>query len=144
MQGLQISEPSSFASLISYTTMLKLTWMTWSSRLETAMSSSLTSRKLSTACASSGGSSTRPSTASAYCKGNYSGLSSATGKLKPTRRRSSPSPTWGPHRRSNTSRSSQGVWQLLIDSSTDLGKRGLPFFKLLKRQDKFQWTEKEA
>jgi hypothetical protein len=22
-----------------------------------------------------------------------------------------------------------------------LGKRGLPFFKLLKRQDKFQWTE---
>jgi DNA-binding MurR/RpiR family transcriptional regulator len=22
-----------------------------------------------------------------------------------------------------------------------LGERGLPFFKLLKRQDKFQWTE---
>jgi hypothetical protein len=24
---------------------------------------------------------------------------------------------------------------------SQLGKRGLPFFKLLKRQDKFQWTE---
>jgi hypothetical protein len=24
---------------------------------------------------------------------------------------------------------------------SQLGKRGLPFFKLLKRQDKFKWTE---
>jgi hypothetical protein len=24
-----------------------------------------------------------------------------------------------------------------------LGERGLPFFKLLKRQDKFQWTEED-
>jgi hypothetical protein len=122
MQGLHTSEPSSFASLISYIAMLKLTWMTWSSRLESTTSSSPTSRKPSTGCTSSGGSSTQPSASSAYCKGNYSVSSSVTEELKPTQRRLFPSQTWELHRRSRISRSSQGAWRLLTDSSHDLGK----------------------
>jgi hypothetical protein len=27
---------------------------------------------------------------------------------------------------------------------SQLGERGLPYFKLLKQQDKFQWTEEVA
>jgi hypothetical protein len=62
----------------------KSMWRTWSSRLESTMSSSPTSRKPSTVCADSHGSSTRLSASSAYRKGNYSVLSSVTKELKLT------------------------------------------------------------
>jgi hypothetical protein len=42
--------------------------------------------------------------------------------LKPTWRKLPPSRTWEPRRRSKTSKSSEGAWRPLTDSSHDIGK----------------------
>jgi hypothetical protein len=90
MQEPPISGPSNYALLISYIATLKPTWTTWSSRPEPMMSSSLISRKPSTAYASFDGSLTQPSASSACHKENYSVSSLVTEELKQTRRSSSP------------------------------------------------------
>jgi hypothetical protein len=76
------------------------------------MSSSLISKKHSTACGSFYGSLTRQSASSACHKENYSVSLLVTEELKQTRRRSPPSQPWMLHEQSRTSRSSQAAWQL--------------------------------
>jgi hypothetical protein len=92
-----ISRPSNCALWISYIATLKLMWMMWSSRPDPMMSSSLISRKHSTAYASFDGSLAQPSASSACHKGNYSVSSLVTEELKQTRRRSPPSQPWMLH-----------------------------------------------
>jgi hypothetical protein len=86
--GATYSGPSNYALLISYTAMLEPTWTTWSSRPQPTTSSSLISRKPSTAYANFHGSLTQLSASSACHKENYSVLSLVTEQLKQTRRRS--------------------------------------------------------
>jgi hypothetical protein len=107
-----INGPSNCASRTSYTTTLKLTWMMWSSRPDPTTSSSLISRKHSTACRSFDGSLTRRSASLACHKENYSGSLLVTEELKQTQNRSTPLQPWMHQRRSRMSRSSQAAWQL--------------------------------
>jgi hypothetical protein len=61
---------------------------------------------------------------------NYSASSSAIAALKPIPRRSPPSPTTG----------CMAALNRFISKLGERGLRGLPFFKLLKHQEKFAWT----
>jgi hypothetical protein len=105
------SELSRPDSRDSSTRTSKPTWMTWLSRLEIPTCSSPILKRLSHPYERAAGSSTRTSASLAYCLENYSASSSATATLKPTPRKSPPSPIWELQPASRMSRSLPGAWR---------------------------------
>jgi hypothetical protein len=94
--GATTNGPSNYALWTSYTTMLNLTWMMWSSRPDPTMISSLISREHSTACDGFDERLTRRSASFSCHKKNYSGSLLVIEKLKQIRRRLTPSQPWTP------------------------------------------------
>jgi hypothetical protein len=119
---------------------VEATWMTWSSRPKIPNPSSPILKRLSHPCESTAGSSTRTSASLAYRRVNYSASSSSIAASKPIPRKISAITNM---RATNCIKDVQkltGCMAALKRFISKLGEWGLPFFKLLKHQEKFVWT----
>jgi hypothetical protein len=80
------------------------------------------------------------SVASEYRQESYSDSLSATGKLKPTQKKIEAIMRMEVPRSQKKVQRLTGCMAALSRFISRLGEKGMPFYKLLKKVDKFQWT----